>query len=56
MKRRGWTSMSFKKIAENVNPKLTEMYLMEIVEEFPEKINRCKLHEGVFGVKLLVFE
>jgi hypothetical protein len=53
MKEKGWTSMSFIRIAENVHPKLTENYLMELVETFPEKIIRCRLSEGRFGVKLI---
>ncbi len=53
MKEKGWSSMSFIKISENIHPKLTENYLMLLVEAFPEKIRRCRLGEGRFGVKLI---
>ena len=54
MEEKKWTSMSFAKIKENVHPRFTEEHLMKLVDTYPQAIRRCKLKEGVFGVKLLM--
>jgi len=53
MNEKGWTSMSFAKITENVHPKLSEEFLMYLVETYPKVIRRCRIKNGVFGVKLI---
>ncbi|MES1224124.1 MAG: nucleotide-binding protein [Bacteroidota bacterium] len=52
MKDKGWTSMSFQKISENINPRFTEQHVMQILEAFPERIRRQKLQQK-HGIKLL---
>jgi hypothetical protein len=51
---KGWTTISFEKVIENVHPKFTEDYLMKMVEEFPDKIRRSKIKEGKHGIKLII--
>lgn len=53
MKEKKWTSMSFEKLKENVHPKFSEEYLMTLVETYPKAIRRCRLKEGVYGIKIL---
>lgn len=53
MEEKNWTTMSFAKIKENIHPRFTEEHLMKLVDTYPQAIRRCKLKEGVFGVKLL---
>lgn len=53
MEDKGWTTMSFEKIQSNVHPKLTEEYLMKLMDIYPKAIRRSKLSEGVYGIKWL---
>lgn len=47
-----WTQISVEKLKENVNLKYTEEYLTNLIEEFPEKLRRCKVR-GLSGIKLI---
>lgn len=53
LKDKGWTTMSFERIRSNVHPKLTEEYLMKLMDIFPKVIRRCRIKEGVYGIKWL---
>jgi len=50
---KGWTTMSFENIQSIVHPKLTEEYLMKLMDIYPKAIRRCKIREGVYGIKWL---
>ena len=53
LKEYGWTMISFEKLKENIHPKFSESYVMKIIEKYPLYIRRCKLQEGVYGIKIL---
>lgn len=53
MQDKDWTMMSFDKIKANVHSKLTEEYLMKLIDIFPETIRRSKIKGGADGIKLL---
>lgn len=53
MEEKEWTSMSFENIKAHVHPRFTEDHLMKLVDNFPKAVRRCKLKDGIFGIKLL---
>jgi hypothetical protein len=53
LKANDWTAVSFRRLEENVNPKFSEEYVMELVERYPLRIRRSKLKSGEYGIKLV---
>ena len=50
---KGWKSISFIKLKQNVHPRFNEEYITILIEAFPNSLRRCRLSEGRFGIKLI---
>ena len=50
---KGWKSISFVKLKQNVHTRFTEEYATLLIETFPDILRRCRLSEGRYGVKII---
>lgn len=48
-----WKAISFEKIAENINPKYTEDFMMDMVVRHSKYIRRTKFNDGRHGITII---